>query len=288
MNYQVKPLSSVLGVQITGIDLRMPLSETERQRMLDLFHDYQVIVFRNQELTPEQQIKACGQFGEIELHPLEEVPWKHRELTYVANIYPGKDGVLEHCGPPFELWHSDTCYLPQPAKMSLLYAEQVPAEAGETLFADMYKAYEDLSNEIKLKINGKTAVFGSGSKLMERCKKRGYDLHIREADSHPNVSHPVIRTHPVTKRSSIFVNWAHTDYIEDMSAEESDELLDYIYEHCRKAEYVYTHEYRPGDLIVWDNACTLHSNTAKKLSDIRIMRRVMIKGSKPYYGYDNE
>ena len=283
MNYQLNPLSPVLGAEITGLDLRKPLSQNGIDEVMDLFHRHQVLVFRDQSLTPEEQIAACGQFGEIEIHPLEVVPWVHRELTYVANIYPGREDIFEHCGPPFELWHSDTCYLPYPAKMSLLYAEKVPSSAGDTLFADMYKAYDDLPAEIKQKIEGKEAVFGSGYKLMERCKKRGYDLQISENDMQPDVSHPIVRSHPVTKRKSIFVNWAHTDHIVDMPTRESDELLNYIYDHCRKPEYVYVHEYRQGDLIVWDNASTIHSNTDKKLSEVRIMRRVMIKGTKPYY-----
>lgn len=283
MDYQIKPLDTALGVEITGIDLRIPVSVEKIQELTDLLHHYQVMVFRDQELTPEDQIKACGQFGEVELHPLEEVPWKHRELTYVANIYPGKEEILAHCGPTFELWHSDTCYLEIPAKMSLLYAEKVPGSAGETLFANMYQAYEDLPIEVKQKICGKNAIFGSSYKLMERCKERGYDLQISENDMQPDVSHPVIRTHPVTRQNSIFVNWAHTDHIEGMPIEESNDFLNYIYKHCRKPQYVYTHEYKQGDLIVWDNASTIHSNTDKKLTEVRIMRRVMIKGTKPFY-----
>lgn len=280
-NFNVKTLSPVLGAEILNSDLTIPLTSSQKEEILHLFSQHQVLVFRHQTLTPEQQISACGQFGEIELHPSVEVPWKHRELTYVANIYPGREEIFEHCGPTFELWHSDACYLLEPAKMSLLYAEKVPASAGETLFADMYQAYNDLPHDIKQLLIGKQAVFGSGYKLIERCKKRGYNIHIPESDMNPDVIHPVVRTHPVTKQKSIFVNWAHTDYIVGMPEQESQALLDYLYHHCRKPEYVYTHEYQQGDLIVWDNACTLHANTDKKLTDVRIMRRVMIKGSKP-------
>lgn len=162
MPYKTKPLSPILGAEIFDVDLRIPLAQAELNEILGLFHQYQVIVFRDQSLTPEEQIAACGQFGPIELHPLEVVPWKHRELTYVANIYPGREDIFEHCGPPFELWHSDTCYLPIPAKMSLLYAEKVPNQAGETLFANMYKAYDDLPLEVKQKIEGKEAIFWIG------------------------------------------------------------------------------------------------------------------------------
>lgn len=282
MHYQIKPLSGTMGVEVTGIDLRNPLTPELVSELKDHFFKNQLLVFRDQSLSPEQQITACGQFGDIELHPAEEVIWKYRELTYVANIYPGTDIVFEHCGPTFELWHSDTCYLAKPAIMSLLYAEKVPSSAGETLFADMYQAYEDLPEEIKLKIADKKAVFGSGYKLMERCQKKGYNLQIPDNEIEPDVIHPVVRTHPVTQKKSIYVNWAHTDHIVGMSEEESAELLSYLYDHCRKPEYVYTHEYRAGDLVAWDNASTIHSNTDKKLTEARIMRRVMIKGAAPY------
>jgi taurine dioxygenase len=282
MHYQINPLSDVMGAEITGIDLRDPLSHEQLNELNELFYQHQLLVFRDQSLTPEQQIATCGQFGDIELHPAEEVIWKYRELTYVANIYPGTDNIFEHCGPNFELWHSDTCYLPKPAIMSMLYAEQVPGAAGETLFANMYAAYDDLPDDIKSKIVGAKAVFGSGYKLMERCQKRGYNLQIPESEIEPDVLHPVVRTHPVTGRKSIYVNWAHTDVIEGMSEEESAALLAYIYDHCRQPKYVYTHEYKTGDLVAWDNASTIHSNTDKKLNEARIMRRVMIKGNAPY------
>lgn len=282
MNYEMTRLSSVLGAEIRGIQLCHHLKNDDIAELNHLIYRYQVLVFRDQSLSPEQQIAVCRQFGDIELHPSEAVPWKHRELTYVANIYPGTEHVFEHCGPNFELWHSDTCYLPCPAKMSFLYAEKVPASAGETLFANMYKAYEDLTPELKTKIEGKKAIFGSSFKLMKRCQQRGYQLQIPEQDMEPDVIHPVVRMHPVTKRRSIFVNWAHTDSIVGLGEKESEEILSEIYSHCRKPEYLYIHEYQPGDLVVWDNASIIHSNTDKKLTEPRIMRRVMIKGTVPF------
>src|SRR5665647_1395696 len=144
MKFTKQPLSNALGVEITKIDLRQPLSSLEIEEFYYLLNQYHVIVFRDQSLSIENQISACQQFGEIELHPLEEVPWKYREITYVANTDPTLTHIYEHCGPPFELWHSDTCYLPVPARMSLLYAERVPTYGGETLFANMVQAYEDL------------------------------------------------------------------------------------------------------------------------------------------------
>ena len=282
MDFSIKPLSPLFGAEITSLDLCHPLSKKDVVQLNDLFHQYKLLVFRNQSLSPEQQIAACGQFGEIELHPAEVVPWKHRELTYVANTDASLTEIFEHCGPTFELWHSDTCYLPEPARMSLLYAQCVPSFAGETLFADMVQAYDDLPLSIKKRLDGKQATFGSGFNLMKRAQARGYNLQIPASEMEPDVVHPVIRTHPATGKKSIFVNWAHTDRILDIPEDESDELLDYLYQHARSDKYVYTYYPSEGDLIAWDNASLIHSNTDKKLTQMRIMRRVMIKGTKPY------
>lgn len=282
MDYEIRPLSQVLGAEIFGIDLRQDLASDDIQELYDLIHQYQFLVFRDQQFTLEEQIRACGQFGEIELHPAKEVPWKYREITYVANTDPTYTQVLEHCGPNFELWHSDTCYLSKPARISMLYAERVPGHAGETLFANMIKAYEDLPEKMKIHLADKRAVFGSGEQLMKRCQGLGYHLQIPPQEIEPDVIHPVIRTHPYTQKKSIFVNWAHTDRILDVNEGESQELLEYLYQHAQAERYRYEHYPKAGDLMVWDNASTIHSNTAKKLTEIRVMRRVMIKGDTPY------
>jgi len=282
MDYEINPLSLALGAEVIGIDLCKTLSPDEIADIYRLCDQHKLLVFRDQSLSLQQQITACSQFGEVELHPADNVPWLHREITYVANTDPTLTTILEHCGPTFELWHSDTCYLPQPARISMLYAERVPTSGGETLFANMGQAYDDLPEHMKTRLASKRAVFGSGQSLMDRCQARGYNLQIPLDDRHPDVVHPVIRTHPSTKQKSIYVNWAHTDCILDMDSEESDTLLHYLYEHSRSEKYIYEHHPRQGDLIVWDNASTLHSNTAKKLTELRIMRRVMIKGTAPY------
>lgn len=282
MQYELKPLNPIFSVEIRGVDLLNPLSQEDVKQFYELLSQHKLLVFRQQNLSPEAQIAACRQLGEIVLHPAKSVPWQYRELTYVANTDMNRQLVLEHCGPSFELWHSDTCYLPQPARMSLLYAETVPAAAGETLFADMVRAYEDLPEDIKHRLADKKAVFGSGYQLMQRCQRRGYALQIPENEIEDDVIHPVFRTHPDTGCKSIYVNWAHTDRIVDMPEEESENLLNYLYEHARSDKYVYAHFPEKGDLMVWDNAALIHSNTEKKLTDIRVMRRVMIQGSIPF------
>lgn len=280
IKFDVKPLSSKFGAEVLGLNLNA-INQSTIDALYEVIYQYQLVVIRNQNLTPEQQIDACAKFGEIEPHPSDFVPWGHRELTYVCNTDLERKLVLPHSGPSFELWHSDTCYLPNPSKISLLYAECVPTHGGETLFANTVAAYNDLAPEFKTRLDTMKAVFGSGDKLMERCHKLGYKINIPQNEQQPNVVHPVIRTHPVTQNKSIFVNWAHTDCILDIPETESLEILNYLHAHCRQDKYVYTHFPLNGDLMIWDNASLIHSNTDKPLSDIRIMRRVMIKGDKP-------
>ncbi|WP_267905376.1 TauD/TfdA dioxygenase family protein [Rickettsia tamurae] len=210
-------------------------------------------------------------------HPLKTNTCPHKEMTYVSNV--SENGVtVGYPGPSFEIWHSDMCYEPQLPKFSFLYAEQVPDEGGNTLFTNSTLAYEDLEDEIKQKLYNKYAVFGFSKKLMERCKKRGYLLVIDKEDQRADCAHPVFRTHPLTKKKSIFVNWTHTDYIQGMLKEESDAILERLYNHSTQQKYVYTHKYDINDLIVWDNSATLHTGDGTiEITKPRIMRRVIVR-----------
>jgi len=281
VRYEVRPLSDVLGAEVSGLDLRQPLEKETVDELLDAFYRYQVLVFRGQSLAIPEQIRACKQFGEVEPHPLTENTCEHPEITIMSNVTD--DGKpVGYSGPPFLLWHSDLCYMERPAKMTFLYAHTVPAKGGETLFADMFKAYDSLDPALKQKLHGRKAVFGSGKKLMERCRKKGYDLQIDPRDTHPDVLHPVFRTHPITRKLAIYVNWTHTDSIEGLSPRESDAILEKIYEHSTSPQYVHSHSYRQGDLIVWDNASTLHTPTVTEPQYARTMHRMVLRGEKPY------
>jgi taurine dioxygenase len=278
MNFRVERLSPVLGAAVYGIDFRKKISKELARELEALFYEHQVLVFRDQNLSQIQQIEACAQFGEIEPHPMQDNTCKYKEMTVVSNVI--KDGVqVGYNGPEFELWHSDMCYLSHPAKMTWLYAHVIPDNHNETLFADMYQAYEDLSEDIKSIIQNKDAIFGSGKKLMERCQMRGYDLKISEDDIRDDVLHPVVHIHPVTKRKALFINWTHTDKIVGFSDTDSNALLSKIYEHQTQPKYVYSHHYLPGDLIVWDNFSTLHTGSPKPYTKPRIMHRVVVKST---------
>ncbi|AIP19966.1 TauD/TfdA dioxygenase family protein [Burkholderia pseudomallei] len=277
-----RKLSPALGAEIRGIDFSEPLSSQARDDVIGLLSEHQLLVFPGQCLSCEQQIAACGAFGELEPHPMTTNTSSFPEMTIVSNVT--SDGKpVGYPTPPFELWHSDLCYLEHPAKMTFFYAESVPDAHGDTWFANMFRAYETLPDELKAAIDGKHAVFSLDSSLVKRCRKIGFDLNIAEDDFKPTVSHPAVRTHPHTRQRSIFVNWAHTDRIEGYSPEESDEILDRIFAHCRNEDFIYRHRYANEDLVIWDNASLIHTNSPNPPVGNRIMRRVMVSGPKPFY-----
>jgi len=163
------------------------------------------------------------------------------------------------------------------------YAHTVPEKNGDTWFADMYRAYDEMPDDLRAKVEGRCAVFSLNHNLVNRCKSRGYHLPLADEDIQPDSLHPVIRTHPVTRKKASFVNWAHTDRIEGYSDEESLALLDRIYEHTTAERYIYRHHYQQGDVIVWDNASTLHTHCPDPPIGDRIMLRVVVAGSEPFY-----
>lgn len=277
MQYQLNPLSDALGAEVIGLKIHPNMSPDEICELEQLILTHQVLVFRDQSLTPEEQIATCGQFGDIEPHPLKSNTCPYPEMTYVSNV--NEDGeAVGYPGPSFHLWHSDMCYEPNPPKFSFLYAEKVPEVGGNTLFANTKKAYEDLDESTKSMIADKQAVFGLSEALMARCHKRDYALHIDECDRKPDSIHPVVRQHPLTKKKAFFINWTHTDRIVDMDETESQNLMERLFSYYTQAQYVYSHKYKRNDLIIWDNSSTLHTGDGTiAVEQPRIMRRVVVR-----------
>lgn len=280
MSMRFEAITEHFGVEVIDCNVNVALSDNQIKDIREALNKHKFLVFRNCQLDLDQQVDFVKQFGDIEPHPGGMPPWGNPNITYVANINLEGE-VFDTCGPTFELWHSDTCYEPQPARMSFLYAEQVPSAHGETLFADMQRAYDDLPEELKQLLADKKALFGASEKLVQRCNERGYNLNIPVEHMRPDSIHPVFRTHPETGKKSIFVNWGHTDCILGFEEQESDSLLEQLYAHSINSKYRYEHHYQVGDLVVWDNASVIHSNCVGKLTEPRVMRRVMVCGPTP-------
>jgi taurine dioxygenase len=270
------PLSPAIGAEIVGVDLRSPLSNPQFVQILDAWHRYCVLLFRNQHLEMEDQLRFAERFGElskvINNHSHNS---GHPSVMLVSNIR--KDGQLIGGLPDGEMhFHSDQCYVEQPIKGTMLYAIELPRQGGNTLFANMYLAYETLPADVQQRIAGLKAM--NVYDYANNPTTRG--ATIREGV--PHYAHPVVRTHPDTGRKALFVNRLMTDHILDMPREKSDRLLAFLFDHQEQRRFIYEHVWSVGDLLLWDNRCSLHARTDFDPRERRLLRRVAIRGEKPF------
>ena len=269
-----RPLSAALGAEIAGVDLRRPLDDQTFAQILSAWHQHLVILLRNQELTEEDQVRFAERFGPPAVIHTTQYIRTHPAVMLISNIR--EDGKPIGALPDGEMqFHTDQCHQERPAMASMLYAIEVPSVGGNTLFANGYKAYETLSPEIKRRIEGRKAL--NAYDYHTAAMKRG----TRLAQGVPFYIHPVVRTHPATGRRALYVNRLMTVRIEDIPEAESDELLQLLYDHQERRDFIYEHVWRPGDLLMWDNRCTLHARTDFSPGERRLLRRVTILGEKP-------
>jgi taurine dioxygenase len=172
-------------------------------------------------------------------------------------------------------FHTDQCHQERPAMASMLYAIEIPSKGGNTLFANAYSAYETLPAELQRRIEGRKAV--NAYDYDSAATMRGGDV---SADA-PSYAHPVVRTHPATGRKALYVNRLMTRKIEGLPPQESEELLNLLFDHQERPDFIYEHVWRPGDILMWDNRCTLHARTDFSAAERRLLRRVTILGEKP-------
>lgn len=287
----IRRVEAPVGAEIVGVDLSKELDEPTFNRIRDAYYQHSVIVFRDQHLTPPQQIAFSRRFGALEIHVLKQylLP-DHPEILVISNIIEnGKPIGLADAGR-VAVWHTDTSYMKAPSAGSALYALEVPRNdagevVGDTLFASTFLAFDALSAEMKGRLTGLKAV---------HHMTKGYDrdadappTRIKYDDSQrnqiPDQAHPIIRTHPVTGRKCIYINKLCVTDIVGMAESESAPLLEEIYAQCTRPEYIYRHKWRVGDLLMWDN-CSLQHLAVQDyaLPQRRRMHRTTIAGSMPF------
>ncbi len=258
----IEPTGAALGAVITGVDLSQDVDEPTFRRIVDALHEHEVIVFRDQTLNPEQHIAFSRRFGELEAHVRQDrCRPGYPELFVVSNVIEnGKPIGSQDAG---FFWHSDLCYAQKPSRASLFYALEVPVRDGEplgdTLFASMTAAYDALPAATQQKLAGKRAV-NSYLAGYSRDRKSGPrpELSAEQKASTPDMLHPAVRTHPYNGRKCLFVNEGYTTRIMDLDPQESSALLQELYSHLKRDEFVYRHKWRAGDLLIWDNCATQH------------------------------
>lgn len=268
---RVTPLSPVIGAEVSGVDLAQALDAAVLTELKDAWAKHLVLFFRDQRLTFAQH-KALGRhFGELHVHPAAPKDDEHPEILVVH----GDDKVKFVAG---SLWHSDVSCDREPPLGSILRVVQVPSSGGDTLFANMYSAYEGLSDRLQRLLAGLTAIHDGD----QYYRGRYGSANLRD-DRHPAAEHPVVRTHPVTGRQALFVNQGFTTRIKELPIAESDALLAFLFRHCERPEFHCRFQWREHSVAFWDNRCTQHLAIWDYYPQTRHGYRVSIKGDVPFY-----
>ena len=273
-------LSPAGGVAITGIDLGEPLSPEDRHAILDAFREHHVLVFCDQNLGKEQQLAFTRQFGEIEEHVGRHAAASRYGLVHlVTNV--GDDGrpttKLTQTGNYH--WHTDKSYHAVPSLMTLLHAKELPPDGGDTQFANMAMAYAALPDAKKRRIAGLRVVHSWAASRRRAGAPPPSDIEMRER---PPVEHPLVRTHPETGAKTLYIG-NHASHVVGMPEDESEGLLLELLEHATQPQFVYTHHWRDGDLVMWDNRCLLHRASAnyEMAKHRRVLHRTVVTGTVP-------
>jgi taurine dioxygenase len=271
--FAVRRLSPALGAEILGVDLRDPIDAALKQKFLDAWHQHLVILLRSQKLEEDSQVRFAETFGApAKITSGRTFSLKHPSVMLISNIR--EDGKPIGALPDGEMhFHTDQCHQAIPAKASMLYAIEIPSRGGNTLFSNAYTAYETLPEDIKRRLSGRRALnaYDKDSTL----RTASYD------NAGSSCWHPVVRTHPATGRKALYVNRLMTREIEGLPRDESDAMLQKLFDHQEQPKFVYEHVWRPGDILMWDNRCTLHARTDFSADERRLLRRVTILGEKP-------
>ena len=270
----VRPLSASIGAEIVRIDLSQPMGDALFAKVLDTWHQNLVILFRDQRLSEDDQVRFGARFGPPAVSHTKRFTTANPAVMLISNIR--ENGQMIGALPDGEMhFHSDQCHQERPAMASMLYALEVPSKGGNTLFANAYKAYETLPESIKTRIEGRKAL--NAYDYQAAATHRG--TRLREGI--PSCWHPAVRTHPATGKKALYVNRLMTIAIEGMPEEESDRLLGTLFDHQEQPQFVYEHVWRPHDLLLWDNRCALHARTDFSAAERRLLRRLTILGEKP-------
>jgi taurine dioxygenase len=271
----IRPAAGALGAEILGIDLSHDLGEESVAAIRAAWLKHLVIFFRDQTLAPERFLGVARRFGEAVEYPFIKGIQGFPEITPVIK--------LEHEKINFGgLWHSDTAYLERPPMATMLIAREVPPFGGDTLFANMYLAYETLSDGMKRLLDGLVAVNSSAKADVTKTREdRMRDGAKDDAKKQYAAEHPVVRTHPETGRKALYINGGHTLRFKDMTEQESAPLLQFLFQHATRPEFTCRFRWDVGSIALWDNRCTQHNPINDYHGFRRVMHRVTLAGDRP-------
>ena len=277
---RLEPLALALGAEIHDLDLSMALSSETVSALRAAWLEHLVLVFRDQHLSDAALVAFSRRFGDLDTVPGWEPfsPQGFREILTISNVTED-DTAIGVLGDGEAAWHTDMSYLDRPPPASLLYSLEIPAEGGDTYYMSMYAALDgmpaDLRREIASKSLNHDASYDSSGTL------RATHHEVRDVSPAPGAHHPIVRAHPETGRAALYLGRRLNAYVVGESVADSEALLDRIWAYCDQQKFTYRHRWRPGDLVMWDNRCTMHRRDPFDPAARRIMHRTQIKGDAP-------
>jgi taurine dioxygenase len=283
-HFEIRRFDAPVGAEVLGLDIGKPINAADFARIHRAHLDHHVLVFRDQRVSPEAHIAFSRRFGPLEIHVLHQFHLAgHPEILIVSNIKK-PDGEPLGLGDAGAYWHSDLSYKPRPSLGSLLHAQELPSEGGDTLFADQHLAWEGLAPALQARILPLKAEHSYLAKYEELRAKNPWRPKLSQAqiDQVAPAVQPVVRTHPETGRKALFVSEHFTTRIVGLPQEEGDELMAELFAHSVKPEYVYRHRWAPHDLVFWDNRSLMHLAAGTPDHLRRKLYRTTVEGDAPF------
>jgi taurine dioxygenase len=277
---KVRKLAAALGAEIEGLDLSRTIEPALFAQIRAAWLEHLVIRIRGQKLSDPQLLAFSRNFGELDPpgpNPLGR-PFlaDHPEMNVISNIK--LDGVpIGGLGDGEAIWHADMTYIERPPMAAILYAIEIPPSGGDTYWANMYAAYETLPEPLKRRVEGREAVHDATYNSAGAMRK-GYQ-EVTDPRSAPGARHPLVRTHPETGRRSLFLGRRRNSYVVGLDLQESENLLDELWAHATQPQFTFRQEWRVGDVMVWDNRCTLHRRDAFDPRARRLLHRTQVKAA---------
>ena len=280
MTVEMHPLNPYFGADITGIDVSKGVDDAEFSQIWDNFNEYGLISLRGQHLSVDDQVKLGRRFGDVQIHVMNQYHISgHPEVYYLSNLDEDGNPNGKHPDKGTMFWHTDGSWRDRPGLATIMVAEIIPDEGGETHFYCTEAGYAALDDDTKAKVQGLRVTHNLD---FSRNRRHGEEpMTEAQKKAAPPVTHPMVRTHPVTGRKSLFLG-DHAECIEGMDYEEGRKLIEELNAQMVRPEFVYAHKYRLGDIIAWDNRRTLHKSTPYDVAtERRVMRRTTILGDPP-------
>ena len=279
--FEVTPLHPQFGCEIKGVTLEEAVSDSVFPMIYDAFLRYQLILFRDVDLPPATQVALARRFGEVQVHVMNQYHGytDHPEIYVLSNLDENGRPNGKHPDKGTLFWHTDGSWRPTPGLATMMYSERVPEAGGHTEFASTYEAYDRLSPEMKVRLDGLNAIHNLD---FSRTRRHGEDPMTEEQKRKvPPVPHPVIRRHPETGRPALFLG-DHAETVEGMDYQEGRDLIEHLMSTSIRDDMIYSHKWQPRECAIWDNRCTLHRATGfDTTKHIRVMRRCTTLGQLP-------